>query len=116
MPSIAVSVPHELGQQEAVRRLEGFMQKLKLKYQDQVKDFQQELTGNSGKFSFSIMGFKVSGTAAIEEKAASVTCDLPFAAMMFKGKIEQEIRDQLTKQLTRGTAPKSDKTDTAEPT
>ena len=41
------------------------------------------------------MGFKVGGTLAVEDTAANIDVDLPLAAMMVKGMIEQRVRQEL---------------------
>jgi BMFP domain-containing protein YqiC len=41
------------------------------------------------------MGFKISGTMAVEDAAAKVDVDLPLAAALFKGTIEQRIHKEL---------------------
>jgi hypothetical protein len=100
MPKINVTVPHQLGQQAATERLHSFLGKLKEKHQDQVSNLQEDWTDNSLKFSFKSFGFQFQGTGSISDTDAKIDLDLPFAAMMFKGKIEGEIRDTLTRVLT----------------
>lgn len=99
MPKLSLSVPHSLGQQEAGERLKSFLAFIKERHADKVSDLQEEWGENSLKFSFKTYGFKVAGVATVEESEVKVDTDLPFAAMMFKGKIEQEMRDALTRVL-----------------
>ena len=44
-------------------------------------------------------GFPVSGTLIVKPSEVEISGDLPFAAMLFKGKIESGIHDQLKKLL-----------------
>jgi hypothetical protein len=99
MPKISITVPHNHGQAEAARRLGVFMDAIKSKYADQIKIIEQNFGETSGTFAFKTMGMTVSGTAEIGEEAVTIDCDLPFAAMMFKGRIEKEMRDSLQKVL-----------------
>ena len=99
MPKISINVPHELGQDEAARRLSGLMDAIRNKYKDQIKDLEETMDGHSGTFSFKTMGLKVTGAVEVGETEAAIDCDLPFAAMMFKGKIEGEIRKQVERLL-----------------
>ncbi|HEV3340885.1 MAG TPA: polyhydroxyalkanoic acid system family protein [Pirellulales bacterium] len=101
MPKINVAVPHQLGQQGAADRLRSFLARLKEKHQDQVSNLQEEWSDNSLKFSFKSFGFQFQGTGNVSDSDAKINLDLPFAAMMFKGKIEGEIRDTLTRVLTK---------------
>lgn len=99
MPKISVSVPHQLGQQVAADRLKSFVARLKEKHQDQVSDLQEQWTENALKFGFKTFGFQFQGTGNVSDSDAKIDVDIPFAAMMFKGKIESEMRETLTRVL-----------------
>jgi hypothetical protein len=99
MPKLAMSVPHALGQQEAIARVHKFSAKVKERHPDQVKDLVEEWKDNTLAFSLSNFGFKIKGLLTVEETELKVDCDLPFAAAMFKGKIEREFRETLTRVL-----------------
>jgi hypothetical protein len=99
MPKITVTVPHQLGQQDAAARLQSFVARLKEKHQDQVSNLQEEWTDNALKFGFKTFGFQFQGTGNVSDTDAKLDVDIPFAAMMFKGKIETEMRDTLTRVL-----------------
>ena len=99
MPKITVTVPHQLGQQAAAERLKSFVARLKEKHQDQVSNLREEWSDNSLKFGFKSFGFQFQGTGSVAESEAKLDVDIPFAAMMFKGKIETEMRDTLTRVL-----------------
>ena len=105
MPKISITVPHELGQPEAARRLGGFMDAIKKKYAGQIKITEENFGESSGTFAFKTMGMTVSGQAEIGDTSVTVDCDLPFAAMMFKGRIEKEMRESLEKVL--GSKPRA---------
>lgn len=95
MPKLTVSVPHTLSQEDATARLKGFLERVRSRYADQVSDLQENWGDNSGTFSFKSYGFSVKGTLNVEPAAVRVEGDLPFAAMMFKGKVEQTLRENL---------------------
>jgi hypothetical protein len=99
MPSLKLDFPHNLGQQEAVDRLKTLLTKVKNKYQDQVSDLQESWTDNTLTFGFSTYGFKIGGNVVVEPNEVKLDGQIPFAAMMFKGKIESALRDQLAKEL-----------------
>ncbi len=50
-------------------------------------------------YSFSTYGFNIKGDIDVEPDQVKVNGNLPFAAMMFKGKIEQTVREELEKLL-----------------
>ena len=95
MPKFQLEVPHELGAAEAKSRLERFIEMLQGKFQEKVSDLSQGWTGNTLNFGFKTFGIKINGAIDVQENALKVDGDIPFAAMMFKGKIESEIREQL---------------------
>jgi putative polyhydroxyalkanoate system protein len=95
MPKFGVRVPHNLSQEEARSRLERFAEMLQQKFQDKVSDLDQTWEGDKLNFKFKTYGIQLQGGIAVTDKELDLTGDLPFAAMMFKGKIESEIREQL---------------------
>jgi hypothetical protein len=99
MPSLKISVDHQLEKDEAVERLKGLFEKVKNKFGDQIKDLQEEWNENALKFGFSTYGFNIKGDMAVEEGQVNLDGNLPFAAMMFKGKIEKEVRETLERTL-----------------
>ena len=99
MPKLAMTVPHMLGRQGAIERVHKFSAKIKERHPDQVKDLVEEWKDNVLSFSLSNFGFKIKGQLIVEETELKVDCDLPFAAAMFKGKIEKEFRETLTRVL-----------------
>jgi putative polyhydroxyalkanoate system protein len=97
MPKFGVRVPHTLTKDEARSRLERFIDMLTAKSGNQVSDLQQSWEGDTLKFGFKTYGIAISGGITVGENELDLAGDLPFAAMMFKGKIESEIREQLEK-------------------
>jgi hypothetical protein len=97
VPKFQMEVPHSHSAEEARSRLERFVESLQAKFQDKVSDLQQAWEGNTLTFSFKSFGFKIAGAIASLENKLDVSGDIPFAAMMFKGKIESEIREQLSR-------------------
>jgi putative polyhydroxyalkanoate system protein len=99
MPSLTISIPHSLGADEAATRLKSFFDKLKSRYQDKMSNLEESWDGNKLNYAFSTFGFNIKGDLNVEENAVNVNGSLPFAAMMFKGKIEQSVREELEKLL-----------------
>jgi putative polyhydroxyalkanoate system protein len=100
MPKLTISVPHALGQEAATERLQGILEKMKERYQSQISDLEESWQGNVLSFGFKTFGFAIKGTMDVQPTEVKVDCDLPFAAMMFKGKIEQELKTTLGRWLT----------------
>ncbi|NOZ40394.1 MAG: hypothetical protein GXP24_09230 [Planctomycetes bacterium] len=92
MPKINLEIPHQLSAEEARSRLERFTETLP---QDQVSDLEQSWNGNTLTFGFKTFGIKIDGDLTAVDEKLLVNVELPFAAMMFKGKIESGIKKQL---------------------
>ncbi len=92
MPKINLEIPHTLSAEEARGKLERFTESLP---QDQVSDLEQSWNGNTLSFGFKTFGIKIKGDLTAADQKLLVDVDLPFAASMFKGKIESEIQKQL---------------------
>ena len=99
MPKLTVAVEHSLTREEAVSRLQGFLSVIKERYQDKINNLEENWETHSGSFSFSVMGFSTSGTVLVEANEVKIDGKLPLAAMMFKGMVEQQIREQLVRIL-----------------
>ncbi len=97
MPKINLEIPHQLSAEEARNRLERFTEGLP---QDQVTDLEQSWNGNTLSFGFKTFGIKIGGDLTAADEKLLVNLELPFSAMMFKGKIEAGIKKQLER-LTR---------------
>jgi len=94
MPKIELNIPHELSQSEALTRIQNFLPDLKTEHSDKIKDLEESWNGNTGEFKFKISGFKVSGTLQVGEDFVLINGELPFAALLFKGMIENSIREK----------------------
>ncbi len=99
MPSLSITTPHALGAEEATARLKRFFEKLKARHQDKVSNLEEQWHDNRLEYSFSTYGFSIKGDMTVEPGEVKVSGALPFAAMMFKGKIEQAVREELEKVL-----------------
>lgn len=99
MPKLNMSVPHRLPQDEALNRIKRLLGQVKQQYADKISDLREDWEDNIGTFSFSAMGFSVLGTLNVTPSAVELTGNLPFAAGLFKGKIEQTIRERAAELL-----------------
>ena len=69
------------------------------RYKDQVSSIDGAWEENRLHFSLTTFGFTISGDLTVEEDLAVLEGQLPFAAMAFKGKVEQGIKAELEKAL-----------------
>jgi len=99
VPKLNFEIPHTLSAEDAKSRLERFADSIKSKFQDQAKDVEQSWNGNALSFGFKTMGMKIEGNIEVDDQRLVVDSTVPFAAMMFKGKIESAMKEQLTRLL-----------------
>ncbi|MCA9270716.1 MAG: polyhydroxyalkanoic acid system family protein [Planctomycetales bacterium] len=111
MPKFSTAVPHPLGKQAARLALEGLLSRVSEKFAQQVSSLEQSWTGDTLTFALTTYGFKISGNVVVEDSEVRLDGDLPFAAAMFKGKIESSIKTEIEKALA--SAAKSDAEGTA---
>ena len=94
MGKLNMTFPHHLSQDEALKRAHGLLDQVKNQFADQVSNLREEWAGNTCQFSFSVKGFSVSGTLTVKPSEVELSGDLPWAAALFKGKIESVLRER----------------------
>jgi hypothetical protein len=99
MPSLAVQVPHELPVTDAVTRLQNFLEEVRRDHGDRVSNVRGEWSEETLQFGFVAMGMQINGHLVVSEVDVRVSGNLPFAAVLFRGTIEQTIRTELEKLL-----------------
>lgn len=100
MPAIQFSVPHSFEPDEVVTRLKSFIAKLRERNDPKFLVKSEQWNERNLKCSFSSYGFAMDADMQVEPTALKFHLNIPFAAMMFKGQIEQKLRDELTRVLT----------------
>ena len=101
MPKFNVVVDHEISREDAVDRLKGFSDHIRKEAPVEVKDV-QEVWDDTGKldFSFTAMGFKISGTMVTCSNKVTVAGNLPFPALPFRGALENQIADKVKEAIS----------------
>jgi len=99
MPAFSTEVPHALGRDEAIEKLKGFLAQVKEQYATQLGDVDGGWNANVLSFSFTTYGIKIDGSLTAEEDKIKLDGNLPYSAMIFKGKISDSIRVALEKAL-----------------
>ncbi|HEY4760881.1 MAG TPA: polyhydroxyalkanoic acid system family protein [Thermoguttaceae bacterium] len=101
MPNLLMETQHHLGREEAARRLKEKFSVVHATYSSRVNNLQENWTDHTFSFSFDTMGMGVSGTVIVEDASVRLDVELPFAAILFKGAIEQRIRQEISDLLER---------------
>jgi len=99
MPAFKVEVPHQLGREEARKRLEGFVARARELYKDQISELNGEWSDDTLNFYMVTYGFKITGVLEVLEELVRLSGQLPFAAVAFRGKIERSFATELERAL-----------------
>lgn len=104
MPKVTVRVPHH-DPKAALAQIRPGLEKL-------VSDFQGhdlKLNGDESQLSFEFksLAFTITGRALAETSDVVVEVDLPFAALMFKDKVEKALKKSLPRMLGLPNQPNS---------
>jgi hypothetical protein len=97
MPKVSVAVPHEMDPDEVAERAGPYIEKIVDDFQGH--DLEIEWEGRAANFSFKSLTFRIKGDVAVSENDIAVNVDLPFAAMIFKDKVERAIGKNLKRAI-----------------
>jgi hypothetical protein len=89
-----MTIPHAIGQEEALERMKKESKAALEAFGDRVTDVKQEWNDNRVNFSFSAMSFSIEGNMEVNSDSVALSAKLPMAAFMFKGMIEERIRER----------------------
>ena len=98
MPKVSVSVPHTHSQDEVKERAAPYIEKIVDDFQG--SDLELEWDGYQAEFSFKSLTFQIKGEVDVEPEQITVNVDLPFAAMIFKDKVEKALNKNLTRAVS----------------
>jgi len=91
MPKINLSIPHNLGQEEAKRRITSLIADCRAQFAGRVSNVAESWTDYTEVFSFHAKGFSVRGRLDVQPGQVLLEMHLPLAAWPFKSRIENEI-------------------------
>jgi len=96
MPKFNVNVPHEIDRTEAITKLKSFMEAARADSPVELSDIKEDWdeSGNLD-FAFSAMGFRIAGQMVTESLQVSIKGELPFAALPFRGAIENQLASKI---------------------
>lgn len=99
MRSIQVTVHHKLSEQEALSRIKHLLTKLKHDHKDKVSNINEEWHAKHGKFSFTVLGFDLSGSVDLHPGSIEIHGKVPLAVSIFRGKIKEVIKEKANELL-----------------
>lgn len=101
MGNMKLEVPHQVGRDEARRRLQTRLEEAKREMAGRPVSLDEERwEGDSLIFRLQAFGMGVQGSATADDDHVRVEAKLPLAAMMMRGTIESQLRAELERILT----------------
>jgi len=91
---LTVSIPHDLGRAEAMRRLQTGMGSLQAQFGDKLAKIEDRWTGDRMDFKVGVMGQSVSGHLDVREDSVQVEVQLPWVLAMLADKVRPVIQKQ----------------------
>ncbi|MGI5831227.1 MAG: polyhydroxyalkanoic acid system family protein [Thermoguttaceae bacterium] len=100
MPKISLSFPHDLGKEEAIKRIRRAIETEKVTMSNIVTDSSEKWVGDDHvDWTMTIFTYPVSGTLDIRESTVDVTLNLPMAATMVTGMIKNQLEQEIAGML-----------------
>jgi Putative polyhydroxyalkanoic acid system protein (PHA_gran_rgn). len=96
---LIVSIPHNLGKEEATRRLHGGLSRLKSQFGDKVASIEESWSGDRMAFQVGAMGQSIAGHLDVMEDQIRVEVQLPWILSMIAEKAKGFIQKQGTLML-----------------
>ncbi len=91
---LTVSIPHKLGKDEAVRRIQGGAGTLREKFSSQVSILEETWTNEHLQFKVAAMGQQASGTIDVADDVVHLALELPYLLHIAAAKIKDLIQKQ----------------------
>jgi hypothetical protein len=92
--SIVLSLPHQLTQDEAKRRIQGGIANFRSQFAGQMAEVEEQWVGHHMDFRFSVAGQSVTGRVDVLSDVVRFDVDLPWIFAMIaerlRGRIQQE--------------------------
>lgn len=100
MAALNINIPHSLPKEEALSRIKGLLQQVKEEQANVVSNIKESWQDDKGEFSFTAMGFDLSGLIDVKDDGIDINAELPFAVSLFKGKIKEIITEKAAQLLS----------------
>ena len=92
MPNLNISVPHRLPRDEALKRVKNAFDQIKVDYCSVIDGLTEQWDGQIGEFNAQVMGLPFSATLWVNGSEVNISGKYPLAGIIYKGRIESEIR------------------------
>ncbi len=94
MPKVTISVPHQLGREEARRRIDELASHLQSQSGSLLKGVEQHWDGDTLHFVVGAAGQSISGTAHVAEQTVNLEIALPWMLSLLAGTVKKQVEQQ----------------------
>jgi hypothetical protein len=108
MKSIQISVPHDLGRQEAQRRIRGHLGEFRGQSAGLISRFDENWSGDNMEFTAWVLGTPITGRLQVEDQVIHAEVDLPWFLQALAGSVRQAIETNTRLLLEKPCAQKSE--------
>jgi putative polyhydroxyalkanoate system protein len=99
MPNLTITIPHQLGHEEARRRIDEQASRLQSQHGGMLERIEQRWEGDTLHFLVGAVGQSVSGTLRVAESDVYLEVALPWMLAMLAGALKKQIEQQGRKLL-----------------
>jgi putative polyhydroxyalkanoate system protein len=99
MPNLTISIPHQLGREEAKRRINELASNFQNQAGGIFKGVEQRWDGDSLHFVVGAAGQSISGTAHVAEQTVNLDIALPWMLSLLAGTVKKQIEQQAREAL-----------------
>jgi hypothetical protein len=99
MQNLTLTVPHQLGRDEAKRRIQEGIGQLQQQHGNLLGQLDQQWDGNTLQFKTTVMGQSISGHAVVEDSVVRLEVALPWMLAMLAGPVKNRIEERGRKLL-----------------
>lgn len=94
MPNLTITIPHQLGREEARRRIGEQASRLQGQHGGLLERVEQRWEGDTLHFLVGAVGQSVTGTLRVEQQDVHLEVALPWMLSMLSGVVKQQIERQ----------------------
>jgi putative polyhydroxyalkanoate system protein len=91
MQKLTASIPHRLTREEARRRIQGEIAKLRQQHGHLLHGVNESWSGDRLDFSLSAMGQSVAGNLLVGDHAVDIEVELPWLLALLAGPVKQRV-------------------------
>ncbi len=94
MPNLTITIPHQLGREEAKRRITEQASQLQSQHGGMLERIEQRWDGDTLHFLVGAVGQSVSGTLRVAEQDVHLEVALPWMLALLAGTVKKQIERQ----------------------